>query len=169
MVKLIVIDLTSLEVTSPVPSIVQVKSSELFRQCEDSNPVLCGHNDSSISVLPRKFYIPVVWQLEVDGHFGAINVHLSPRQVHLLIEIVKGLSMPGKDDWFNSLLIWLVTILLHCMDCMEWRSVEQFFCNSHFSGFPPQHGGHIWYYGKAQHVHSLNLLVEFLHDVNFSQ
>ncbi|KAK2180611.1 hypothetical protein NP493_435g00000 [Ridgeia piscesae] len=37
-------------------------------------------------------------KLEVDGHFGAINVHLSPRQVHLLIEIVKGLSMPGVGE-----------------------------------------------------------------------
>ncbi|KAI0241927.1 hypothetical protein LSAT2_015473 [Lamellibrachia satsuma] len=37
-------------------------------------------------------------KLELDGHFGAINVHLSPRQVHLLIEIFKGLSTPGVSD-----------------------------------------------------------------------
>ena len=40
---------------------------------------------------------------------------------------------------------------------------------SHSLGFPSTHDRHIWYYGKAQNTHCLNLLQEFPSDANFSQ
>ncbi|ELU17929.1 hypothetical protein CAPTEDRAFT_154368 [Capitella teleta] len=40
-------------------------------------------------------------KLELSAQVGLINVHLSPRQVHLLLEIAKGLTTPGLCDTSN--------------------------------------------------------------------
>jgi len=36
-------------------------------------------------------------------------------------------------------------------------------------GYPLQHSGHVWYYGKGQRVYCLNRAEEFPTDFNISQ
>lgn len=41
-------------------------------------------------------------KLELDCILGRVNIHLSPRQVHLLLEIANGLAAPGSCDDSNT-------------------------------------------------------------------
>ena len=41
-------------------------------------------------------FVFACFQLELDCILGSVNVHLSPRQVHLLLEIANGLAVPGN-------------------------------------------------------------------------
>ena len=57
----------------------------IFRDC---SPVL----NIAINIFMACFHL----QLELDAQVGVVNFHLSPRQVHLLLEIAEGLAEPSK-------------------------------------------------------------------------
>ena len=69
-------------------------------------------------------------------------------------------------------LVYFVTFLERLRNISLMNLVKQPInrtCLCRILQFPSMHGGHIWYYRKAQHVHSLNLLDEFPNYVNFRQ
>jgi len=50
-------------------------------------------------------------QLELDCSIGCVHIHLSPRLVHLLLEIASGLLSPGRQQVLSASAVVIMEFL----------------------------------------------------------
>ncbi|XP_074651009.1 autophagy-related protein 2 homolog B-like [Tubulanus polymorphus] len=91
------------KLSPPVVSQQPALSSSPQAQQKDEDPIkvatLSGRQELKLK-LKQKDSLPGP-KLEIDCHLGAFNAFLSPKKVHILLDLANGLSSPGTCDNSN--------------------------------------------------------------------